>query len=103
FYATLAIPIARFADRSHRIAVLCGSLALWTLMTAGCGMAMGYVTLLMFRMGVGVGEAGGYPPAASVLSDYFLKNRRATALAIFGLGAPIGSTLGIFTAGWLND
>lgn len=103
FYATLAIPIARFADRSNRVAVVCACLALWSLMTAGCGVAMGFVTLLLFRMGVGVGEAGGYPPSASVLSDYFSRHKRATALAIFGLGAPVGHTLGLFAGGWLND
>ena len=102
FYATLAVPIARFADRSNRALVLCASLALWSAMTAGCGTAMGFVTLLLFRMGVGVGEAGGYPPSASLLSDYFGKSKRATALALFGLGAPIGQTLGLFTGGWLH-
>lgn len=103
FYATLAVPIARFADRSNRVFVLCVCLVLWSLMTAGCGIATGFVTLLLFRMGVGVGEAGGYPPSAAALSDYFSKDRRATALAIFGLGAPIGSTFGLFAAGMLHD
>jgi len=103
FYATLAIPIARFADRSNRMLVTCAALTLWSVMTAGCGVAGGFITLLVFRMGVGVGEAGGYPPAASILSDYFPSGRRATALALFGLGAPIGSTVGLFTAGWLNE
>ena len=103
FYATLAVPIARFADRSNRVFLLCACLALWSLMTAGCGIAMGFVTLLLFRMGVGVGEAGGYPPSAAAISDYFRKERRATALAIFGLGAPLGGTLGLFAAGWLHD
>lgn len=103
FYAILSVPVARIADRGNRLHVVCGALVLWSLMTAGCGLAMGFLTLLLFRMGVGIGEAGGYPPSASILSDYFTRDRRATALAIFGLGAPLGQTLGIFSAGWLNE
>ncbi len=103
FYATLAIPIARIADRANRMAVLCVCLLLWSVMTAGCGLAGSFSMLLLLRMGVGVGEAGGYPPAASAISDYFGSDRRATALALFGLGAPVGQTLGLFGGGWLND
>ena len=102
FYATLAIPIARIADRSSRKVVVSVAIGLWSLMTAVSGMATSYIMLLLARMGVGVGEAGGYPPSASILADYFGRDRRATALAIFGIGAPIGGMLGLFLGGWLN-
>lgn len=103
FYATLALPIARLADRSNRVVVAATALATWSLMTAACGAASGFVSLLILRMGVGVGEAGGYPPSASILSDYFARDRRATALAIFGVGAPIGGALGLLLGGGINQ
>jgi len=103
FYATLAIPLARLADRSNRKVIVGLAIGLWSVMTGVCGLARGFLGLALARVGVGVGEAGGYPSAASILSDYFARDRRATALAIFGIGPPIGSMLGLFIGGWLND
>lgn len=103
FYATLSIPIARLADRGVRTLVLSVCLALWSLTTALCGLAQNFVTLLLFRIGVGVGEAGGVPPATSIISDYFRQNRRATAMSIYGLGPPIGVMIGIAAGGWLAE
>ena len=94
FYVTLGIPIARFADRSSRRNVIATALALWSAFTALCGLAMSYAQLLAARVGVGVGEAGGTPPSHSLISDYFPAERRATALAVFGIGAPVGVFLG---------
>jgi MFS family permease len=103
FYATLAIPIARVADRRSRMHVLVAALALWSVMTIGSGAATSFFMLLLCRMGVGVGEAGSYPPAASILADYFGKAERGTVLGLFGLAVPIGTALGLFIGGWLND
>ena len=103
FYGTLALPLARLADRHNRMRLLSMCLFLWSAMTMACGMAVGFVSLMLARIGVGVGEAGGYPTSASVLSDYFPKERRGTALAIFGLGAPLGASAGLFLGGYLSD
>jgi predicted MFS family arabinose efflux permease len=103
FYGTLTLPIGRFADRNNRVAVLCGSLLIWCLATAACGLAGGFLSLLIFRMLVGFGEAGGHPPSAAVISDYFPPAKRATAISTYGLGVPVGSMLGILAAGWLNE
>jgi len=101
FYATIAIPIAWLADRRSRVAIVAVSIGLWSLFTAACGLAGSYTQLILARMGVAVGEAGGIAPSYALISDYFPRARRARALAFFSLGIPIGSALGIFFGGWL--
>lgn len=103
FYATLGVPIARLADRVSRKWVITVCLSLWSGMTALCGSAGGFTSLLAFRVGVGVGEAGGSPPAHSLISDYFPPSLRATALAIFSLGVPFGILVGFLAGGWLSE
>ncbi len=103
FYATLGIPIARLADRFSRKGVIAISIAIWSGMTALCGSASGFAALLVYRVGVGVGEAGGSPPAHSIISDYFPPERRATALGIFSLGVPLGILVGFLAGGWLDQ
>ncbi len=100
-YSTLAIPIAWFADRKSRVAIIAGSLAIWSGFTALCGLAGGFWTLFGARMGVGVGEAGGVAPSYSLVADYFPKAQRARALAVYSFGVPIGTALGYLFGGIL--
>jgi MFS family permease len=74
---------------------------LWSAFTAVCGLAQNFWHLFLARMGVGIGEAGGVAPSYALISDYFPRERRARALALFSLGIPIGSALGVFFGGWL--
>ncbi|MDE0885132.1 MAG: MFS transporter [Myxococcota bacterium] len=103
FYATLGVPIARLADISSRKVVIVASLTLWSLMTALCGSAASFAALLMYRIGVGVGEAGGSPPSQALISDFFPEERRGAALGIFSLGVPIGILIGLLAGGWLDQ
>jgi MFS family permease len=103
FYATLGVPIARLADRFSRKWVMTTCLVLWSAFTAACGTAAGFGSLLACRIGVGVGEAGGSPPAHSLISDYFPPEKRATALAVFSLGVPFGILVGFMAGGWLDQ
>ena len=103
FYTFLGIPIARMADRGSRRNVLSVCLALWSGATALCGLAQNFVHLLLARIGVAVGEAGGSPPSHSMISDMFPADKRATALAIYALGIPIGTMLGNLGGGWINE
>ncbi len=103
FYTLLGIPIARLADRGSRRNVLSVCLALWSAATALCGLANNFIQLLLARIGVAVGEAGGSPPSHSMISDMFPPDRRATALAIYALGIPIGTMLGNLGGGWINE
>jgi MFS family permease len=103
FYSVLGVPIARLADRWSRVGIISFSLFLWSLLTALCGVTQNYVQLFLCRLGVGIGEAGGSPPAQSLISDYFSYSRRATAMAIFTLGVPFGSFLGYLIGGFIDD
>lgn len=94
FYCFLAIPVAWLADRSNRVRVLSAACALWSAATMGCGLATNYAQLVIARMTVGIGEAGGVPPSYAIITDYFPPNRRGTALGIYNLGPPIGAALG---------
>ncbi len=103
FYTALGIPIARLADKGNRRNILVVCLSIWSAMTALCGLAQSYTYLLLARIGVAVGEAGGSPPSHSMISDMFPQHRRATALGIYALGIPVGSMIGALAGGWMND
>ena len=95
FYCFISIPVGWLADRTNRIGVLSTACALWSAATMGCGLAANYTQLVIARMTVGVGEAGGVPPSYAIISDLFPPGRRGTALGIFNLGPPIGAALGV--------
>jgi len=100
-YSTLAIPFARYADRKGRARVIVLAVATWSLFTALCGLVTSFWQLFVARMGVGVGEAGGVAPSYALIAQHVAPERRARAMAIFFLGIPIGSALGLFFGGWL--
>lgn len=93
FYAIMGLPIALWADRSNRVHIISLCIVLWSIMTALCGVAVGFVSLLMFRIGVAIGEAGCTPPANSLIGDYFIARKRATALGVYSMGVTLGSVL----------
>lgn len=101
FYTVLGLPIARLAERHSRVRIISLCVVVWSTMTALCGTANGFVQLLLFRMGVGVGEAGCTPAAHSLIADHFPRERRASALAIFSLGVPLGAGAGAIAGGWI--
>lgn len=101
FYATLGLPIARIADKHNRVTVVSVALATWSAMTALCGGAGNFIQLALARIGVGVGEAGCTPPIHSLISDYFSVEHRATAIAIYSLGVPIGTVFSFLAGGWV--
>jgi predicted MFS family arabinose efflux permease len=95
FYCFIAIPIGWLADKTHRVGVLTAACAIWSAATMACGFAVNYAQLVIARMTVGFGEAGGVPPSYTIVTDYFPPHRRGTALGIYNLGPPIGAALGI--------
>ena len=100
-YSTLAIPLALLADRMSRVWIMTAALAVWSGFTALCGTATSFTQLFLYRMGVGVGEAGGVAPAYSLIADYFPPNQRARALAGFAFGIPLGTAAGTLVGGLL--
>ncbi len=103
FYVTMGIPIARFADQGNRRNIVAISLGIWSLMTTLSGWVQNYIQLLLARIGVGVGEAGGSPPAHAMISDYFPPEKRATALSVYSSGIYFGILIGYLMGGYLNQ
>ena len=103
FYATLGMPIARFADRGNRRNLIALSLTIWSAMTALSGVAVNFWQLLVARIGVGVGEAGCSPASHAIIADYYPAKSRATALGIYSLGIPIGILFGFYLGGTINE
>ena len=101
FYSLLGIPFAYLADRTSRSRVVAAAVALWSAFTGLCGIAASFWQLFVFRMGVGVGEAGGVAPSYALIADYFPPERRARALAIFSLGVPVGLALGTLMGAYI--
>lgn len=103
FYATLSLPIARLADRYSRRWIIVISLVVWSTMTALCGLATGFMSLLFFRIGVAIGEAGSVPASVSLIADRYPAEKRATAMSTWGLALPIGLMIGYMSIGWLSE
>ncbi|MFM9852956.1 MAG: spinster family MFS transporter [Sphingomonadaceae bacterium] len=103
FYVGVGIPVSMYADRANRRNIVAAALAAWSLMTVCFGMAQSFFQLILARIGVGIGEAGGTAPSSSILADYFPPARRPIALTIFSLGAPVGGWLGSEVANVVAD
>ncbi|MDX9873459.1 MAG: MFS transporter [Spongiibacteraceae bacterium] len=103
FYTGVGIPIARLAERFSRVRIIAICVIAWSAMTALCGMAQNFWQLLLCRMGVGIGEGGCTPASHSLISDHFAREKRASALALFALGVPIGAGLGAVVGGWIVE
>ncbi|HTU09625.1 MAG TPA: MFS transporter [Allosphingosinicella sp.] len=100
-YTLVGLPIAWLADRYNRTRILAGAVTFWSLLTVASGFAANFVQLLIARAGVGVGEAGFLPPTASLLSDHYPANRRASAMSIVQLGSPASTIMGGIVAAWI--
>ena len=103
FYALMSFPIARWADIGNRKNILSLAVILWSGMTALCGAAVGFYSLFLARLGVGVGEAGGSPPTYSLIADYFKPSERARAMGVYMVGAALGTGGGLIIGGILGE
>ena len=103
FYAVMGLPIAMAADRYNRVNIIAICIILWSVMTALCGVAAGFFTLMAFRIGVAIGEAGCTPPANSIIGDYYPAKNRATALGIYSMGVTLGGVLAFLFGGPIAD
>lgn len=100
-YSVLGVPLGLLAERVNRKRLIAACVAVWSIMTALCGFATSFTTLLLGRIGVGIGEAGVQPPTSSMLADHFRPSRRGSVLAIVTLGSPIGFLVGQAAGGWI--
>lgn len=102
-YSLMAVPIARFSDSGRRVKTLSISLAFWSLMTALCGAATSFPMLLLARLGVGLGEAGGNPTMHALVSETFEKRWRGTAISIVVVAGGLGFMAASSVGGWIVD
>jgi MFS family permease len=93
FYALMGIPIAMWADRGNRVFIIALCVVVWSVMTVLCGLAASFIWLLLFRVGVAIGEAGCTPPANSIITDYYPPKSRANAIGIYSMGVTIGGVM----------
>lgn len=101
FYVTLGVPLAMLADRGGRKNIITISLALFSAMTALCGLAQNFWHLLFARFAVGIGEAGVNPSSHSILADYYPPEKRSGVMSIIALGANVGLLLGLVVGGFV--
>ena len=102
-YTLLAIPIARFADRSNRVKIIVAGAIIWSGFTVLSGLVQTPWTFALARLGVGIGEAAFLAPAFSLLSDYFAPKRRALAFAILNFGVYFGQIFGLVGGAAIAD
>jgi predicted MFS family arabinose efflux permease len=93
-YSVLGVPLGMMAERVTRTRLLAACIAVWSAMTVACGFATSFATLLLGRIGVGIGEAGAQPITNSLVSDHFKPGSRASAFSMILLGSPLGFLLG---------
>jgi predicted MFS family arabinose efflux permease len=100
-YSTLGLPIARLAERRSRVDIIAYSVGLFSVMAALCGVAQNFWQLFLYRVGVGIGEAGVQPPGVSLIGDHFPPKGRGRAIATMQLGTAAGAVFGAFVGGWI--
>ncbi len=103
FFSLLALPIARLAEHSNRTRIVAISVGVLGVMLALCGTARNFWQFLLFRIGVGVGDAGFGPPVASLTGDHYPMGKRASVNTIIWLGAPVGAIAGSVLGGWFAE
>jgi len=102
-FGTAGIPLGILADRTSRRKLIAAALVVWAGASALCGVAQNFVQLLLFRVGVGAGEAAGSPAAMSMVSDLYPAHQRGTAMAFYYLATAIGAAAAFAAGGWLSD
>lgn len=103
FYSVLALPIARLAEHVSRTKIISGAVAIFGVMVSLCSRANSFWELLICRIGVGVGDAGFAPPVGSLIGDHYGMKRRASAMSVIWLGAPVGVIFGSMLGGWMAE
>ncbi|MEY4641081.1 MAG: hypothetical protein RLZZ227_1075 [Pseudomonadota bacterium] len=103
FYGVLGLPVAWLADRWNRRTIIAIAISLWSLMTALCGLASSFTTLFFARIGVGIGEAGAYPPSTALLADYFPPQQRIRTYSLLASAIPAGVFVGYAVGGFVSQ
>ena len=97
----LGLWVARIAERRRRMTLISIGAVLWSIATAACGLVNNFMQLVLARVSVGVGEAVGLPSSSSIISDYFPREKRTTAMSVLFLAPPIGAFIGFVVGGFI--
>jgi MFS family permease len=103
FYTLLGLPLARLAERYSRARIVAASVAIFSTFLMLCSQARSFGQILLFRVGVGAGDAGFGPPVSSLIGDHYPARQRASAMTVIWLGAPIGAMAGAMLGGWVAE
>jgi MFS family permease len=103
FYAIFGVPLGKLADGWNRSKLLALAVGGWSIATMVCGLANGFVVFALARACVAIGEGMANPAAYSLLSDWFPKKRRATAIAIYSAGIAFGVGGSLYIGGRILD
>lgn len=101
-YCVFSLGMGRYADRNNRRNLISACCAVWSVMTALCGMAGGYWTLALARLGVAVGESGSGAASMSMIADLYRPAQRAKAISVYMLAPPVGTLLGLSVGAWIT-
>ena len=99
FYTFCGIPLGRLADTRSRRSIIAAGLVFWSAFTGMCGLARNFTQMLLYRVGVGVGEAALSPSAYSLITDYFPKEKLGTAISVYSMGIYIGAGMSYLLGG----
>ncbi len=104
FSYLLTSPIFGYlGDRLSRTRLMALGVGIWSLATAGAGLAKNFVQMFLARGAVGVGEASYASISPALISDYYPPERRGRVFAIFYLAIPVGSAVGYLLGGFLDQ
>jgi len=102
-YSLASLPLARVSDRGRSRSVLIWCILVWSVMTSLGGLATGFITLALSRVGVALGESGGMPASHAVIAQKIPEQFRGSAIGLFSMGIPVGTMLGFIIGGWSSD
>ena len=100
FYTMFSLPLALMADRINRARIISACVGVFAVFAAACGVAQNFWQMMLFRIGIGTGDAGFGPPVQSLLGDHYPPARRTSATTVIWLGAPVGAVVGSIAGGW---
>ena len=102
FYGVAGVFMGILADRINRTRFIAFGLASWSALTVISGAARGFVSLAIPRLFIGIGESIMTPASMSILSDRFPAKRLGFATSFYYMAAPIGISVSLLIAGYLE-
>jgi len=92
-YAIAQVPAGWLSDRFGARGMMAFYVALWSLFTGLGGFTVGFVSLLVTRLVMGLAQAGAYPTSGGLLGRWIPFAQRGKANSIVALGGRIGMAL----------